>query len=107
MHIGFNTSVFNSVLPSTSGPIEREETDQQQAEALAKTGKTASAGAIWMSTDGDVLNSWTVLEARKIQRANWQKALDEREERNRNATEKLEEDATAIYKKFCERARVD
>ena len=69
-----------------------KETDQQQAEALAKTGKTASTRAIWMNTDGDVLNSWTVLEARKIQRANWQKEKDDKEERARHATERLEED---------------
>jgi hypothetical protein len=88
-------------LPTTSGPVQRQPTDQLQAEALAKTGKTASAGAIWLNTSGDVLNSWTVLEARRIQRAALQKKVDDKEQRRQEAEEEMLEDAQAVYFKFC------
>jgi hypothetical protein len=98
--LGFNTSVFNAVLPDTTGRIERVPTAQGRAEALAKTAKTSSSGAIWLNTSGDVLNSYEVLEARKIQRSKWKQAADEKEERKLNAQEELLENATEVYYKF-------
>eukprot|EP00956_Cyclotella_meneghiniana_P019359 scaffold33127_cov38-Cyclotella_meneghiniana.AAC.2 len=100
---GFNTSPFNSTLPTTSGRAEREETIEGQAQALAKTAKTSTAGAIWLSTFGDVLNGDAVLRAREIQRKEWQDKEDARKERQRNAAEELEEAATEVYHKFKEK----
>ena len=74
-----------------------------QAQALAKTAKTSTAGAIWLSTFGDVLNGDAVLRAREIQRENWQAKEDEREERQRNLEEELEAAASSVYQKFKEK----
>jgi hypothetical protein len=52
----------------TNSQFQRDETLEGQAEALAKTVKTAKAGAIWFSIGGDCLNASTVLRARQIQR---------------------------------------
>jgi hypothetical protein len=97
---GFNTTVFNSCLPETSGPAERGESVREQAKALAKTGRTASAGAIWLSTFGDVLNSEAVLEARRIQRQKWQDEADAKEAKECNKHEELEEAVTLAWMKF-------
>ena len=105
MLTGFNTSPFNSTLPTTSGRAEREETIEGQAQALAKTAKTSTAGAIWLSTFGDVLNGDAVLRAREIQRKEWQDKEDARKERQRNAEEELEEAATEVYHKFKEKGK--
>ena len=74
-----------------------------QAQALAKTAKTSTAGAIWLSTFGDVLNGDAVLRAREIQRENWQAKEDARKERQKNLEEELEEAASHVYHKFKEK----
>lgn len=48
-----------------------------------------------------MLNSWTVLEARRIQRAALQKKVDDKEQRRQEAEEEMLEDAQAVYFKFC------
>ena len=100
---GYNTSVFGAALPRTSGRVQREETNEGQAAALAKTGKTASAGAIWYSTGGDCLNATTVLRARQIQRESMQAARAQKEAEQQSAAEKLEEAASTAYDKFVKK----
>lgn len=97
---GYNVSVFNSVLPTTSGRVRREETLEGQAEALAKTGKTAQAGAIWFSTGGDCLNASVVLRARQIQRESMRATRAEKEAAQQSAADKLEAEASTAYQKF-------
>ena len=100
--LGFDTTVFDAVLPTTS-PIIRGETTEERATALAKTGRTASAGGIFRNLGSMVYNSEELLRARQIQRD-----TIAREKQDKSDASNLEmiakwEEALLVYQSFLKR----
>jgi hypothetical protein len=76
------------------------QTVQEQAEALAKSGRVAKASGMFRYLGNMLYKGEEVLLARKIF-ADIQKAkADVREEKNRNAQEELVEAAAEVYQKY-------
>ena len=78
--LDFDTAVFDATLPTTTSII-RGETEEERAEALAKTGKLASAGNMYRYLGSMMYNSKELLLARSIARENKHKEVQEREDR--------------------------
>ena len=99
--LGFDTAVFDATLPTTTSII-RGETEEERAEALAKTGKLASAGNMYRYLGSMMYNSKELLLARSIARENKHKEVQEREDREEEKEMALFEKADQAYLVFKE-----
>ena len=101
----FDTSVFDASLPTTSCII-RGQTVEERAEALAKSGKVASAGNVWRFLGSMMYNSEEMLLARKIAREIRANERRERESAQADAETALLEKAEGVYQTFREKGSV-
>ena len=100
--LGFDTSVFDTNLPTTSCTI-RGETVEERARALAKTGRTASAGGMFRFLGSMVYNGEELLRAREIQREEREKAEQDELDKEQEEMEKILEEADQVYQKYQEK----
>ena len=75
---------------------------EERAQALASSGRTASAGGMFRFLGSMVYNSDEMLRARQIQRQAKADAIREKEDNELNDMEKLLEEATDVYQKFAQ-----
>ena len=97
---GFDTGVFDAILPTTSCII-RGETVEERARALAKTGKTAQADGMFRYLGNMIYNGEELLRARQIQREEREKARQEKEDERAKEMDSLFEAAEEAYYKYA------
>ena len=102
LSLGFDTAVFDATLPTTTAII-RGQTGEERSQALAKSGKTASAGNMWRYLGHLIYNSEDMLRAREIARemaaSKRKEKADAQEERDVALLDKAEQ----AYHKFKEK----
>ena len=101
MTLGYDTTVFDVNLPTTSCII-RGETTKERVQALAKTGRLASAGTVWRFLGTSVYNGEDMLRAREIARENRMRESQEKEDEEDALALRLYGEADLAYVKFKE-----
>ena len=97
---GFDTGVFDAVLPTTTCII-RGKTVEERARALAKTGKTAQAGGMFRYLGNMIYNGEELLRAREIQREERAKAKLQKEDEKAKEMDALFDAAEEAYFKYA------
>ena len=102
---GFDTAVFNATLPTTTSII-RGQTEEEQAEQLAKTGKVASAGNMYRYLGSMMYNSKELLLAREIARKKKQEEQQEKIDKAKEKEAELFRKAEEAYILFHEKGHL-
>ena len=76
---GFNVSVFDALLPTTSGTI-RGETMEERVQTLANSGRVGSVGGILCFLGTMMYNNGDMIRAREIARELKQKQKQEKDD---------------------------
>ena len=96
---GFEVSVFDATLPTTSCSL-RGETMEERARQLAKSGRVASAGAMFRFLGTMMYNSEDMLLARKIAREEKEKEVQEKDDAEENHAIDLFEKSDQAFMHF-------
>jgi len=99
--LGYDTAVFDANLPTTSCII-RGETTEERAQALAKTGRLASAGTVWRFLGTSVYNGEDMLRAREITQENRMRGNQEKDDKEDALALRLYGEVDLVYVKFKE-----